>query len=673
MNYKPYKPCHRSLPAVSALAALLLAGLAAPAWAADLICQDADGIPDPTLGTDQGSENGIDNSTCSIFASAYGQKNSAGAGSNVGLDTSNAFGRSNVARAGSNAFGSSNFAISDSNAFGASNHANGALSSAFGYSNVADGLYSSAFGTGSAAAAAGSLGMAGWFDRDGDANITRDLDIDGDGFIDASSETAAALGISAVAMGAGVVARGNRSSAVGVDSSANGADSSAFGRANVASGSNSSAFGFTNTTLGDNDAAIGSSNTTGVNDFFSLSANNAAIGVGNTATGGFAAFIGTRKSSSAAIGADNQATADNSSAMGVGNQAIGVNSTAMGYASIASGVGSVALGSWLDANGNGIVDAGEVAEASADNATAIGAGSIADRENTVSFGAAGREKQLANIAAGTQDTDAVNLSQLYPMMDALGGGASYAGGVFTAPTYVIQGSNYNDVGAAFVAVDGRITNLYDIIASGDGSGPAGPAGPTGPAGPKGDPGDTGPQGPEGPAGGGPRVVTYDQDAGDTLTLKGANGTTISNVANGVVATDAVNKGQMDAGDAATLQSANSYTNTTATQTLSSANAYTDAKFAAWNDQFDAVNDRFRQQDQRIDRMSAMSGAYAGMAMNTSGLAGRNRVGVGVGGQGGESALAVGYQRAIGNRASVSIGGAISGGEKSVMGGAGFSW
>src|SRR3546814_11723347 len=69
----------------------------------------------------------------------------------------------------------------------------------------------------------------------------------------------------------------------------------------------------------------------------------------------------------------------------------------------------------------------------------------------------------------------------------------------------------------------------------------------------------------------------------------------------------------------------------------------------------------------------MSGAYAGMAMNTAGLAGANRIGVGVGGQNGESALAVGYQRAIGNRASISIGAAFGGGESSVLGGAGFSW
>ncbi|MFC3660682.1 hypothetical protein [Luteimonas notoginsengisoli] len=38
-----------------------------------------------------------------------------------------------------------------------------------------------------------------------------------------------------------------------------------------------------------------------------------------------------------------------------------------------------------------------------------------------------------------------------------------------------------------------------------------------------------------------------------------------------------------------------------------------------------------------------------MAMNTAGLAGANRVGVGVGGQNGESALAVVWQRAIRSR------------------------
>ena len=174
-------------------------------------------------------------------------------------------------------------------------------------------------------------------------------------------------------------------------------------------------------------------------------------------------------------------------------------------------------------------------------------------------------------------------------------------------------------------------------------------------------------------------MVYDSDDQASLTLGGANGTRISNVANGVAASDAANVGQMQTGDADTLQAANEYTDNTATETLTSANAYTDQRFAELTGltQFEAfrgeVDDRFRQQDRRIDKMSSISGVYAGMAMNTSGLAGRNRVGVGVGSQGGERALAVGYQRAIGNRASVSIAGAFSGNEKSVSAGAGFSW
>src|SRR3546814_365670 len=50
--------------------------------------------------------------------------------------------------------------------------------------------------------------------------------------------------------------------------------------------------------------------------------------------------------------------------------------------------------------------------ADADNSVALGAGSIADRDNSVSVGSAGNERQITNVAAGTEDTDAVNLAQL---------------------------------------------------------------------------------------------------------------------------------------------------------------------------------------------------------------------------------------------------------------------
>jgi autotransporter adhesin len=51
---------------------------------------------------------------------------------------------------------------------------------------------------------------------------------------------------------------------------------------------------------------------------------------------------------------------------------------------------------------------------------------VADRANTVSVGAAGSERQITNVAAGVQGTDAVNVNQLNQgMSSALGESKSY--------------------------------------------------------------------------------------------------------------------------------------------------------------------------------------------------------------------------------------------------------
>ncbi len=55
---------------------------------------------------------------------------------------------------------------------------------------------------------------------------------------------------------------------------------------------------------------------------------------------------------------------------------------------------------------------GDSSQVTAYNAVALGAGSVADRANAVSIGAGGQERQLTNVAAGTQATDAVNKGQL---------------------------------------------------------------------------------------------------------------------------------------------------------------------------------------------------------------------------------------------------------------------
>src|SRR3546814_6076244 len=96
---------------------------------------------------------------------------------------------------------------------------------------------------------------------------------------------------------------------------------------------------------------------------------------------------------------------------------------------------------------------------------------------------------------------------------------------------------------------------------------------------------------------------------------------------------------------------------------------TDSKFTALDDQFQQLSDnlgaRLSEQDERIDRMGAMSSAMMNMAMNAAGgRSERGRVAVGAGWQNGESALSVGYSKQIGERGSFSIGGAFSNGDNS---------
>jgi autotransporter adhesin len=83
--------------------------------------------------------------------------------------------------------------------------------------------------------------------------------------------------------------------------------------------------------------------------------------------------------------------------------------TATGSASVAAGEGAVASGSNSTAIGAG-------SSATGNNSVAIGAGSVADGDNTVSVGSVGNERRIANVAAGTQRTDAANVGQLQDAM-----------------------------------------------------------------------------------------------------------------------------------------------------------------------------------------------------------------------------------------------------------------
>jgi autotransporter adhesin len=121
------------------------------------------------------------------------------------------------------------------------------------------------------------------------------------------------------------------------------------------------------------------------------------------------------------------------------------------------------------------------------------------------------------------------------------------------------------------------------------------------------------------------------------------------------ATDAVNLRQMEAAQASTL---------------TEARAYTDQRVQALSDQFVEIDGRLDHQDRRIDRTGAMGAAMMSMAVNAAqGRSDRGRLAAGAGWQNGENALSVGYARSIGDRMSISLGGAFSSDERSA--GVGF--
>ena len=422
------------------------------------------------------------------------------------------------------------------------------------------------------------------------------------------------------------------SAAYGIENNASAFFSAAFGLRNTANGNWSSAFGR------DNDAGGFGSNAFG--------SNNRAAGY-----------------SSNAFGHDNGANGEYSNVFGSANTASGAFSNAVGYRNTASGVGSNAIGYYNTASGDRGSAFGYASQALNIGSTALGFQAIADRDYAIAVGRTGGEHQIIHLANGTEDFDAVNVRQLRSLANWFGGGATFTGGVFTAPTFSIQGTNYFDVADAFAAVDAQLTWLAT-----NAGGPQGEPGPQGPAGP------TGPQGEQGPAGQDADMGQVAQmvEDGDAATLTSAN----AHADAGDVATLAAAKAHAAAGDAATLTASKSYTDSSATQTLNSAKSYTDARFAAWTDTFtqyqQQVDQRFAQTDRRIDQIGAMGSAMTHMAVNAAnGNSEKGRIAIGLGTQGSQGAVSIGYGKRLGDRGSFSLGASFASGESSVGGGFGF--
>ncbi|MBN5028847.1 YadA-like family protein [Stenotrophomonas maltophilia] len=404
----------------------------------------------------------------------------------------------------------------------------------------------------------------------------------------------------------------------------------------------------------------------------------------------------TREEGGTAVGAFSSALARNSVALGRGStvEEHAMEGFAVGVGARVSARNGIAIGT---NSSIGINAAGSIS---------IGASSEATESSTVSFGNSVNKRRLVNIAKGTANHNAATVGQLRGALFALGGEVD-ANGNIVGPRFNVQGQTQSTLNGALGALDGAVvtnTSRVDKVETQL------------------------------------RSVFQDTpsvraDGVNQLTLAGANGMVISNVANGLIAAgsrDAVNGGQLHSMqqqlngrmdgleqriDDAPAPRALASTSVPKPQTEETpvvpegkdsqqvasvgegdkptpqpkANkddspkpqvdtAELEKMLARANEYTDGAISSFERRldkmDKRFNRMAAMSSAQTAMAMNTAGLATYNRLGAGVGYSEGESAMAVGYQRVLNEKGSAtfSLNGAFTNsGERSMGVGVGIGW
>ena len=242
-----------------------------------------------------------------------------------------------------------------------------------------------------------------------------------------------AKGGDSVAIGNGAEAKAANGIAIGHTSLSEGSGAIAIGKSTNAKGAASLAFGNDAKALAEASIAFGQD---------SKSSGNSSIAIGRqaNATGQNSIAIGSQavadKAYSVVIGAHTYKGTTGTNVTGVGQQAqvLGDYSTAFGMAAQANKSFTSAIGSYAKATADNANAMGSYSTASADFSVALGTLSVADRtggyvglyapEDTnsltwianggaVSVGSNGSlTRQIINVAAGTEDTDAVNVAQL---------------------------------------------------------------------------------------------------------------------------------------------------------------------------------------------------------------------------------------------------------------------
>ena len=365
-------------------------------------------------------------------------------------------------------YGANNVANQDSSmALGNQNVATGPAASAIGVGSQA---------TGRNTIAVGNVAKASNTDNIAIGTYSEALTSGQDAYALAVGSYSKANAHMAVGVGALANATGTESTAVGAGSKATAKNSQAFGARNTASGQNATAIGYGNTSAVEDTITVGTSNTASVGGGIAIGQNNIAnsggtagntmiaIGRENEATAQDTVAIGRRTKATenvaVALGARSEATGSGAVALG-GNgdgyktTATQLGSVAIGMQSTSTGVASTAVGGVSQATAKGASALGFKANASAESATALGQESSASIKDGVALGSqsktsidkgvkgfnpaetrtnkysgltgnvqtstlaavsvgdgANATRQITGLAAGTADSDAVNVAQL---------------------------------------------------------------------------------------------------------------------------------------------------------------------------------------------------------------------------------------------------------------------
>ena len=274
-----------------------------------------------------------------------------------------------------------------------------------------------------------------------------------------------ATGSASMAFGVGTTAQGNLSLAMGVNSSASGMNSLAIGYANTASGTQSVAVGNGTHASGNYSVAMGLGSQAGTQNTDPESTDNgAAVAVGFEAS--------AEQTGSAAYGYMASANNFESSAFGTSATANKDGSVALGAHSVANREKGV-KGYLIPDEVNDIIikEEGDKGNTSAD--TKIDTAIWMSTDGAVSLGgktknAAGQDvtisRQITNLAAGSEDSDAVNVAQLKALASQ---GMNFQGNDTTTSVHLNQGGTLLLQGSGTKADEEYSTQNVKVLTDAD--------------------------------------------------------------------------------------------------------------------------------------------------------------------------------------------------------------